>query len=207
MPKPEVDYTLYVCTDRELLNGRELGESVEAAIAGGATLIQVREKNVSSREFYRSAQRIHAVTQKYRVPLIVNDRADIALAVHAEGLHIGQSDLDLSVARRLLGPDAVIGVSAGNIDSALAAQAGGADYIGAGPVFSTATKTDGGDPLGLEALGRLCQAVTIPVAAIGGITARNFNSVLAAGVDGVCVISAIWSQPDICLAAQSFRRP
>jgi thiamine-phosphate pyrophosphorylase len=210
MTRPDIDYSLYVCTDRALMRGRAAETGVEAAIAGGATLIQIREKDASSREFYDTAQRVHAVTQKYGVPLIVNDRADIALAVGAEGLHIGQSDLELTVARRLLGPAAIIGVSVqGSVALALEAQKHGADYIGVGEIYPTTSKAVENPPIGVEGLAAVCRAVRIPAVAIGGITADNLLPVLKAGAAGVCVISAIWSRPDFEQAARAFkeRRP
>ncbi|HZX46231.1 MAG TPA: thiamine phosphate synthase, partial [Clostridia bacterium] len=134
------DYRLYLVTDREILKGRDLLQAVEEALSGGVTLVQLREKDASSREFYQLAVSMKNLTAEYGVPLIINDRLDIALAVEADGIHIGQEDLPLPVVRRLLGPDKIIGYSVSNIEEACYGEKHGADYLGAGPVFATATK-------------------------------------------------------------------
>lgn len=190
------ELTLYLVTDRRWLGRRSLEEDVEEALLGGATLIQIREKEISSRAYLELARKIKAVTDRYGVPLIVNDRIDIALAVDAGGVHVGPDDLPVSVARRLLGPDKIVGVSASSLEEALAFQAQGADYLGVGAVFPTATKQVT-EKVDLETLARIKAAVRIPVAAIGGIDAGNAPEVMKTGVDGVAVVSAILNRPDI----------
>jgi thiamine-phosphate pyrophosphorylase len=199
------DLLLYLCTDRRLSLGRPIGETVAAAVSGGVTVVQLREKDASSREFYETALELRALTRSLGVPLIINDRLDIALAVNADGLHIGQSDLPLEKARQLVGKSMFIGVSAGTPDKALAAERAGADYIGSGPVYPTGSKADVGECIGTSGLAELCAAVRIPVVGIGGIKAENAGEVMRAGATGVAVISAIVSQPDIKAAARNLR--
>jgi thiamine-phosphate pyrophosphorylase len=199
------DLLLYLCTDRLLARGRPLAAVVEAAIAGGVTMVQLREKEASSREFYETALEVQAVTRRHKVPLVIDDRLDIALAVGAEGLHIGQSDLPLPAARRLAGKDMFIGVSASTVEEALEAERNGADYLGAGAVYPTGTKADAGEAIGLERFGEICAAVKIPVAGIGGVNAENAGAVMKAGAAGIAVISAILSQSDIQTAARELR--
>jgi hydroxyethylthiazole kinase len=192
---------LYLCTSR-----RSGAEAVSAAIAGGVTMVQLREKDASSREFYETAQELRALTRRLGVPLVINDRLDIALAVGADGLHIGQSDLPVKEARRLAGRSLFIGVSAGTVEEALAAEQDGADYVGAGPVYPTDSKADTGETVGIPDLAKICAAVRIPVAGIGGITEENAGEVLGARVAGIAVISAILSQPDRETAARRLRQ-
>ena len=190
------ELTLYLVTDRRWLGRRSLEEDVEEALLGGATLVQIREKEISSRAYLELARRLKEVTDRYGVPLIVNDRVDIALAVDADGVHVGPDDLPVSFARRLLGPDKIVGASASSLEEALAFQAQGADYLGVGAVFPTATKQVT-EKVDLETLARIKAAVRIPVAAIGGIDAGNAPEVMKTGVDGVAVVSAILNRPDI----------
>ncbi|HML33897.1 MULTISPECIES: thiamine phosphate synthase [Sporomusa] len=190
MHNNNVDYSLYLVTDRDCLGGKDLVATVEQALQGGATVVQVREKNLSTLEFFQVTSRIKSITDKYGVPLIVNDRADIALAVDAAGLHIGQEDLPLAVARRLLGPDKIIGVSASTLEEALLAQEQGADYLGVGAVFPTNTKDDA-DSVSLAALKSIKEQVRIPVVAIGGINRSNVQAVMGTGIAGVAVVSAV----------------
>lgn len=199
------DLLLYLCTDRVLALGRPIEEAVEAALAGGVTMLQLREKEASTREFYQIALAVKEITQRYKVPLVINDRLDIALAVGADGLHIGQSDLPISVARRLVGDSILIGVSASTVAEAVAAQRAGADYVGAGAVYPTGSKADAGAAIGLDGLAQICAAVSIPVVAIGGVNANNAAAVMQAGAEGIAVISAILSQPDIGAAAAALR--
>jgi len=194
------DLRLYLCTDRLLSMGRPITEAVEQALAGGVTMVQVREKDASTREFYEVALKIQKLTRKYHVPLVVNDRIDIALAIGAEGLHLGQTDMPLGVARRLVGNEMFIGISASTVEEAAEAARGGADYLGVGAVFYTGSKEIAGT-IGLEGLRAVCGAVEIPTVAIGGVSAQNTREILAAGADGIAVISAILSQPDIKRAA------
>ncbi|WP_094606407.1 Thiamine-phosphate synthase [Sporomusa silvacetica DSM 10669] len=195
MDKRNSNYSLYLVTDRGLLGDKDLAKTVEQAIQGGVTVVQVREKNLSSLEFYQVALVIKGVTEKYGVPLIVNDRADIALAVDAAGLHIGQEDLPVVVARKLLGPDKIIGVSAATLAEALLAQDQGADYLGIGAVFPTNTKDDA-DSVSLAELEAIKAKVKIPIVAIGGINGSNIRDVMNTGVDGVAVVSAIVAAAD-----------
>lgn len=200
MAKRNCNYSLYLVTDRGLLGDKDLAKTVEQAIQGGVTVVQVREKNLSSAEFYQVALVIKGVTEKYGVPLIVNDRADIALAVDAAGLHIGQDDLPVVVARELLGPDKIIGVSAATLAEALLAQEQGADYLGIGAVFPTNTKDDA-DSVSLAELQAIKAKVKIPIVAIGGINGSNIRDVMNTGIDGVAVVSAIVAAADPKAAA------
>jgi thiamine-phosphate pyrophosphorylase len=199
-----IDYSLYLVTDRQLLAGKDLAATVEQAILGGATLVQLREKDASTRDFYQQAVLIKQITVKYHVPLIINDRADIALAVDADGLHIGQEDLPLHIARQIVGPEKLIGVSTTTLEQALAAEAAGADYLGIGAVFPTGTKSDA-DSVSLEELRAIKAKLRIPIVAIGGINETNINSVMAVGVDGAAVVSAIIARPDPLRAAAQLR--
>ncbi|WP_040411885.1 thiamine phosphate synthase [Desulfosporosinus sp. OT] len=199
-----VDYSLYLVTDRSMLHERDLGQSIELAIQGGVTLVQLREKSVSTREFLQLAIRVKEITSHHRIPLIINDRLDIALAVDADGLHVGQDDLPLPKARELLGPRKIIGVSASTLAEALLAQQQGADYLGVGAIFSTSTKTDASE-VSLEQLEIIKKSVTIPVVAIGGINEMNIKQVLATGIDGVSVVSAILAKTDILTAAKKLQ--
>jgi len=201
MDKRNSNYSLYLVTDSGLLGDKDLAKTVEQAIQGGVTVVQVREKNLSSLEFYQVALAIKGVTEKYGVPLIVNDRADIALAVDAAGLHIGQEDLPVVVARKLLGPNKIIGVSAATLEEALLAQDQGADYLGIGAVFPTNTKDDA-DSVSLADLAAIKNKVKIPIVAIGGIHGNNIQAVMNTGVDGVAVVSAIIAAVDPKAAAR-----
>jgi len=189
---------LYVVSDRGLARGRSEEEVLRAAAAGGATAFQLRGKDWEGRELYEVGRRLAVVCRELGV---LNDRVDIALACGADGVHLGQSDLPLAPARELLDPDKVIGISANTVDEAQAAEAGGADYIGASPVWSTPTKTDTEAPLGLEGLRELCSAVSIPVVAIGGINKTNSAEVVAAGAAGIAVVSAVVAADDPRAAA------
>lgn len=199
------DLSLYLVTDRRWLGGKTLGAAVEEALLGGVTLVQIREKDLTSRAYLDLAREVKSVADRHGVPLIVNDRIDIALAVDACGVHVGPEDLPVPVARRLLGPGRIIGASAASLEEALALQAQGADYLGVGAIFPTATKQET-EKVRLEDLGRIASAVRIPVVAIGGIDAGNASAVLQAGVDGVAVVSAIMRQPDIREAARRLKR-
>lgn len=204
MNKSKINYALYLVTDRDILGKRDLCECVEKAILGGVSLVQLREKDLCSKDFYETAQNIKKITDQYKVPFIINDRLDIALAVDADGLHIGQEDLPLPVARRLLGPDKIIGVSASNLSEALAAEQAGADYLGVGAIFATPTKKDA-DSVSLSQLEQVKAGVSIPVVGIGGINETNAGSVICTGVDGISVVSAILGKDDIRQAAEKLR--
>lgn len=199
--KTKVDYTLYLVTDRERMSTKTLEEAVEQAILGGCTLVQLREKTASSREFYQTALNIKAITDKYKVPLIINDRVDIALAIDADGVHVGQSDLPATIVRKIIGKDKILGVSAGCAEKAIEAQREGADYIGVGALFSTSTKTDA-KSVSKETLMKIIKEVSIPVVGIGGINEQNAAQLKNTGIDGIAVVSAIIAQKDIKLSAE-----
>ena len=196
---------LYLCTDRVLSLGRPLLEVVEEAIAGGITMLQLREKEATSREFYELALQIRELTKRHNIPLVINDRLDIALVVGADGLHIGQSDLPLEAVRRIAGKRLFVGVSASRIQEAKQAEAEGADYLGVGAVFPTGSKADAGEAIGLEGLRAICSAVTIPVVGIGGLGPSNAAAVMQSGALGIAVISAILSQQNVRAAAQKLK--
>lgn len=196
---------LYAVTDRSWLNGRTLAEQVSEAIDGGATIIQLREKTLSEEEFLAQAKELALLCHSKNVPLIINDNVEIALASGADGVHVGQDDLACEKARALLGPDKIIGVSAHNPEEALAAFKQGADYLGCGAAFGSATKTDA-HPITRETLQAVTAAVPIPVVAIGGITRENLNQLNGCGLAGAAVISAIFAQPDIKAAAEELYR-
>lgn len=187
----KVDYSLYLCTDRNLLNGKNFEETVELAIKGGVTIIQLREKNCSSREFLEIATSVKNITSKYKIPLIINDRIDIALAVDADGVHVGQDDLPCETAREILGEEKIIGVSVSTVAEAIKAEKDGANYLGVGAIFQTSTKTDA-EIVTLDTLKKIRDSVKIPVVAIGGINKNNLSQIKNL-VDGVAVISAIIS--------------
>lgn len=194
--KPAIDYSIYLVTDEACLHGRPLLECVEEALAAGVTLVQYRAKAADGGVLYAEACRLKELCDKYNVPLIINDRLDIALAVGAAGVHLGQDDLPCAVARRLLGEEFIIGVSAHNPAEAVQAVSEGADYLGCGAVFGTATKHDVAK-LGLENLRAIRKAVAVPMVGIGGITADNYAEVLATGADGAAIVSGILAQDDI----------
>ncbi len=199
-----VDYTLYLCTDSGLMSCNTVEESVELAILGGCSIVQLREKNASSLELFQLAKRVKQVTDKYSVPLIINDRLDICQAVDAAGVHLGQSDLPCREARRILGADKLIGVSAALPEEAAKAQADGADYLGVGAVFTTSTKTNT-RPVTPETIRAIRQAVTIPFVVIGGVNPQNITQLYGLGINGAAVISAVIAQPDITEAARVMR--
>lgn len=203
--KKQTDYTVYLCTDRDLMSTQTLEEAVEEAIKGGATLIQLREKNCSSKEFYDTAVSIKKITEKYNVPLIINDRVDIALAVDAEGVHVGQSDLPAKVVRKILGKDKIIGVSARNPELAVKAYEDGADYLGVGAMYATSTKKDA-KVISMEELVKIRNSVPIPIVVIGGVNENNILDFKGTGIDGVAVVSAIISKPDIEEAARNLKQ-
>ncbi|WP_298653718.1 thiamine phosphate synthase [uncultured Proteiniphilum sp.] len=195
------DLSLYLVTDRSLSLGKPLEYIVEEAVKGGVSMVQLREKNCSSREFYRQAATIKACLKPYHIPLIINDRLDIALACDAEGLHIGQTDLPYKVARKILGKNKIIGLSVENIQDALDANKLDVDYIGISPVFSTPTKTDTAMELGLAGIREISLLSKHPSVGIGGININNAREIIQAGADGIAVVSAIMSAEDPRLAA------
>lgn len=190
-----IDYSLYVITDKKLGNG-SIEEAVRKAIAGGATIVQYREKDANTAEMIRVADCLHKITKAAGIPLIINDRLDVALAVDAEGVHVGQEDMTVFIARKLIGNGKLLGVSAKKVREASRAVRDGADYLGVGDIFGTKSKNDAGEPIGLELLKKIADSVTIPIVGIGGITKVNSGSVIDSGADGVAVISAIFGKPD-----------
>ena len=201
-----LDYTLYLVTDRGILKGRDLVKSVEQAIRGGVSLVQLREKTISSLDFYNLAMKLKELTHYYQVPLIINDRLDIALATDADGLHIGQDDLPLEVARNLLGKNKLLGYSVANLEEAQRGVRGGADYLGAGPVFPTGSKANAVSPIGLNTLREIRESVSLPVVAIGGIGLSNLREIKAAGIAGASLISGILGSEDIEARARALRQ-
>ena len=193
---------LYLVTDRDLSLGRSLEEVVSEAVSGGVTIVQLREKDASTGEFVSLARRLMNLLKPLGIPLIINDRVDVALAADADGVHIGQSDMTYEDARRLLGPDKIIGLSVESFDDIEAANALDVDYIGISPVYGTPTKTDTAEPFGLEGLRKAVSMSVHPTVAIGGMNARTIGDVIAAGTDGVAVVSAICSAPSPCAAAK-----
>ncbi len=193
---------LYAVTDRSWLNGRTLEEDVENALKGGVTLLQLREKNMEYDKFVQSAKSIKAICEKYSVPLIINDNIDVAKAVDADGVHIGQGDIPASEARRILGNDKIIGVTTKTIEQAKKAENDGANYIGSGAVFGTSTKNDA-KKMSIETLKSITASVNIPVVAIGGITIDNINELKNTGTSGVAVVSGIFAQSDIETASRN----
>lgn len=198
--KADVNYKLYLVTDRDILKNIDICTAVEEAIQGGVTLVQLREKNLTALEFYNTAVKIKKITDKYNLPLIINDRLDIALSINAAGLHVGQTDMPADIVRRLLGNDKVLGVSAATVEEAKKAEKDGADYIGVGAVFPTTTKSDT-RAVSVELLKKIKESVSIPVVAIGGINENNVSLLKPANIDGVAVVSCILGKEDIKSAA------
>lgn len=203
--KAQPDYSIYLVTDDGCLHGRALIDCVCEALEGGVTLVQYRAKTASSAEMYAEALQLKALCDSFNVPLIINDRLDIAMAVGAAGVHLGQDDLPCAAARKILGEDYIIGVSAHNPAEAKAALQSGADYLGCGAVFGTATKADV-KKLGTEGLTAICREKGLPVVGIGGVTADNYREVRAAGADGAAIVSGILAQPDIRATVRAIAR-
>lgn len=182
--------------------GRTHLDVAREAVKGGATIIQFREKGKSTREILEMAMALHELLADREIPLIINDRLDIALAVGASGVHIGQDDMSLEVARRILGSERIIGVSARNLEEAVRAARGGADYLGVGPIFATSSKGDAGEPTGLKTLSDIKKTIDIPIVAIGGVSLDNVEAIIEAGADGVAVISAVAFAPEMRRASE-----
>lgn len=199
------DLLLYAVTDRHWLKDETLENQVEKALQGGATFLQLREKSLDDDIFLAEAKEIQKLCKKYQVPFVINDNVDIALAIDADGVHVGQSDMEALDVRKRLGPDKIIGVSAQNVQQALLAQKHGADYLGVGAVFPTGSKDDAED-VSFETLKAICQAVDIPVIAIGGITKENVSELKGSGICGIAVISAIFAQNDIKAATKELKK-
>ena len=198
------DLLLYAVTDRHWLNGETLYSQVEKTLEGGTTFVQLREKELDEATFLEEAKDLAQLAKKYHVPFVVNDNIDIALACGADGVHVGQQDMSPRQARAILGPDGIVGVSAHTVEEARAAQAAGADYLGAGAVFATGTKGNT-TPVDYETLKAICAAVDIPVVAIGGVGRDNLSSLAGSGICGVAVVSALYAQPDVRAAARCLR--
>jgi thiamine-phosphate pyrophosphorylase len=204
-PVKQRDWSLCVITDHATSQGRAVVEVVRAAIAGGATMIQLREKEATTRAMVELGHILHDITQMAGVPLIVNDRIDVALAIRAAGVHVGQDDMPAVRARQLIGPDKLLGVSAETPAQAQQAERDGADYLGVGPVYATPSKSDATAPIGLDGLRAAVQSTTLPVLAIGGITSDNAAATFQAGAAGVAVISAVVGAADPEAAARALR--
>lgn len=200
-----VDYTLYLVTDRKLVGSKDFLTSVKRALEGGVTLIQLREKDAGSKEFYELGLQVKKIAAEFGVPLIINDRVDLALVLDADGVHIGQNDLPIEHVRRMIGKDKLLGYSVANQEEAVYGEAMGADYLGAGPVFPTGSKKDASEPIGLEGLKTIKQCVNIPVVGIGGIGTANLSQLKSAGINGISVISAILSEEDPYCAARELK--
>jgi thiamine-phosphate pyrophosphorylase len=200
-------WRLHVLTDSKASRGRSHLQVAEAAIAGGADVLQLRDKEAPSGRLYLEALQLRKLTRDAKVPFIVNDRLDIALAVDADGVHVGQADLPASVVRKIMGPGKILGVSVATVEEAIRAEKDGADYLGVGPVFEArGTKPDTVEPLGVDCIARIRRRCRPPLVAIGGIHADNARKVREAGADGVAVISAIVSADDISSATGRLKR-
>lgn len=195
---------LYAITDRHWLNGKTLYSQVELALKGGATMIQIREKDLDENAFLKEAEQIQSLCAKYCVPFIVNDNVELAVKIGADGVHVGQSDMAAKDVRALIGKDKILGVSAQTVEQALEAQKCGADYLGTGAIFPTGSKDDA-QVLGVQTLKEICSAVNIPVVAIGGISKDNILELKKSGIAGVSVISAIFAQNDIIAATAELK--
>jgi len=198
------DLLLYAVTDRHWLGDRSLRNVVEESLKGGVTFLQLREKNLDKEAFLREAIELKELCRSYGIPFVINDNVDIAIRCGADGVHVGQSDMDAGNVRELIGPDKILGVSAQTVEQALLAQERGADYLGVGAVFPTGSKNDA-DDVSYETLKAICEAVSIPVVAIGGINSDNINALKGSGICGVAVISAIYAADDIYNAAHTLR--
>ena len=201
----KIDYTLYLVTDRALSMGRSNLEVIRAAVEGGVTVVQLREKSATTKHFYAEGLKIRDFLRMKRIPLIINDRIDIALALHADGVHLGQEDMPVNIARMILGPNKIIGASVFTADEAMAAESEGADYLGLSPIFVTETKPELMKQIGLEGIPPIKRSVRIPVVGIGSMSQANAYEVVRAGLDGVAVVSAICSQEDPKAAAAAIK--
>lgn len=199
-------YDLYVLTDVTLAPGRSHADIVRGALAGGADAVQIRDKGSTAANLGRVVAECQPMARKFGAALFVNDRVDVALIFGADGAHVGQEDLPARAARRLLKPPALLGVSAGTLEEAKRAVRDGADYVGVGPIFATATKPDAGTPIGPEGLAAIVRAVAVPVVAIGGIDHENVVAVGAAGAAGAAVVSAVVTAPDMAAAARALKQ-
>lgn len=199
------DLLVYAVTDRHWLNGRTLYEVVKESLEGGVTFLQLREKDLDDENFLKEAIELKELCKEYKVPFVINDNVDIAIKMDADGVHVGQSDMEAGDVRAKLGPDKIIGVSAQTVEQAVLAEQRGADYLGVGAVFPTGSKDDA-DDVSHETLKAICEAVSIPVVAIGGITLENTPQLKDSGICGVAVISAIYAQDDIRKASEDLKK-
>lgn len=199
------DLLLYAVTDRSWLGDHDLVDQVEETILAGTTIVQLREKELSDKDFLAEAVKVQSVCQKHNIPFIINDNLEVAIACGADGIHVGQSDLAANQVRERIGKDKIIGVSAQTVEQAILAEQMGANYLGVGAVFSTSTKLDASD-VSFDTLKQICKAVSIPVVAIGGINAHNLLQLSGSGVNGVAVVSAIFAQNDISKATRELRQ-
>ena len=198
------DYSLYLVTDRMRMSTKTLGEAVEQAVIGGCTMVQLREKEILSLDFYVLASEMKKITDRYGIPLIINDRIDIAMAVGAAGVHTGQKDIPADIVRKVISKDMLLGVSAASVAEAVNAAKAGADYLGVGAMFPTGTKPDAGF-VSMEELGKIRRAVDIPIVVIGGISKENATLFQPMGIDGLAVASAVIAQPDIKKSAADLK--
>lgn len=201
-----IDYSLYIVTDRGLSSGRTTLEIVKAAVRGGATCVQLREKTCPTLEFIEQALSVKEYLREHNIPLIINDRLDVAQAVQADGVHLGQTDMPFGMAKAILKDSMIIGISAESLEDAIKAEKGGADYIGVSPIFATPTKTDTAPPLGLEGLRKIRKAVRLPLVGIGGLNKDNAGEVIKNGADGIAVVSAIVAADDPEKAAGELKK-
>lgn len=200
----KLDTTMYFITDSTSFSEGEFLFRVEEACKGGVTLIQLREKDRTTREYISLAQKVHEITMRYDIPLIIDDRVDVALSVNAEGVHVGQSDMPVSIARRLMGNDKIVGATAKTVPQALEAYEQGADYLGVGAIYPTTTKVKT-VLTSVDTLKEIVKAVPIKVNAIGGLNKDNIHVLRNSGIDGICVVSAIMKADDPCIAAKELR--
>jgi thiamine-phosphate pyrophosphorylase len=196
---------LYLVTDRAWAKEKSLSGQIEQAVKSGVTFIQLREKNLSRAEFIQEAKKIKLIAHAYHIPFVINDNIDVALEIDADGVHVGQNDMNAREVRKLIGKDKILGVSAQTVGQALAAENSGADYLGVGAVFNTDTKHDA-QTISFDTLKEITKSVQIPVVAIGGINEKNILNLKGSHIDGVAVVSAILSRPDICLATQNLKK-
>jgi thiamine-phosphate pyrophosphorylase len=199
--KKNINYSLYLVTDRDVVMDTDIYTGVLEAIKGGVTVVQLREKRLGTLEFYNIAVKIKSITEKYEIPLIINDRIDIALAVDCAGVHLGQNDMPAGIARSIMGNNKIIGVSASTLEEAQKAEKDGADYVGVGAMFTTTTKNDA-KAVSIKCLKEIKEEVSIPVVAIGGINEKNVELLLTAKIDGIAVVSAILSKKNTKTAAE-----
>ena len=198
------DLILYAVTDRTWLNGRSLLSQVREALEGGATFVQLREKHLDREQIMKAAEQIGALCRQYKVPFVVNDDVEIALKTGADGVHVGQDDMEAGDVRAMIGPDKILGVTAHTVEQALRAQERGADYLGVGAAFPTGSKDDT-SVISHETLREICSAVDIPVVGIGGISMDNVMALRGSGISGIAVISAVFAKEDVRKAAAALR--